>query len=42
LFTDLLPSCFNDHLKLLERYRIGRLFWRLLSTSDYQIFTQLF
>ena len=32
LFIDLLSSCVNDLLKLSERYRIGRLFWPILST----------
>jgi len=32
LFIDLLPSHINDLLKLSEHYRIGRLFWPILST----------
>jgi len=32
LFIDLLSSRVNDLLKLSERYRIGRLFWPILST----------
>jgi len=32
LFIDLLPSRINDLLKLSEHYRIGRLFWPILST----------
>jgi len=32
LFIDLLPSHVNDLLKLSERYRIGWLFWPILST----------
>ena len=32
LCIDLLPSRVNDLLKLSERYRIGRLFWPILST----------
>jgi len=32
LFIDLLPSHVNDLLKLSEHYRIGRLFWPILST----------
>jgi len=32
LFIDLLPSRINDLLKLSERYRIGQLFWPILST----------
>jgi len=32
LFIDLLPSRINDLLKLSARYRIGRLFWPILST----------
>jgi len=32
LFIGLLPSRVNDLLKLSERYRIGQLFWPILST----------
>jgi len=32
LFIDLLSSRVNDLLKLAERYRIGRLFWPIVST----------
>jgi len=32
LFIDLLSSHVNDLLKLSERYRIGRLFWPIVST----------
>jgi len=32
LFIDLLPSHVNDLLKLSESYRIGCLFWLILST----------
>jgi len=32
LFIDLLSSRVNDLLKLSERYRIGRLFWPIVST----------
>jgi len=32
LFIDLLSSRVNDLLKLSERYRIGRLFWPIIST----------
>jgi len=35
LFTDLLPSRVNDLLKLSECYRIGRLFWPILSTIGF-------
>jgi len=32
LFIDLLSSRVNDRLKLSEHYRIGRLFWPIVST----------
>jgi len=32
LFIDLLSSHVNELLKLSERYRIGRLFWPIVST----------
>jgi len=32
LFIDLLSSRVNDLLKLSERFRIGRLFWPIVST----------
>jgi len=32
LFIDFLSSRVNDLLKLSERYRIGRLFWPIVST----------
>jgi len=40
LFIDLLSSRVNDRLKLSEHYRIGRLFWPIVSTiglSDFHI-----